>query len=113
MLATYHVDDPVVFYNATDRWSTPADPTAVRGNQPPYYVIADDLTRPGSQQQFQVTSPMNVLNSDFLAAFVTVNSDPLSPDYGKMTMLHLRGAENVPGPVQSHKLITTESTITT
>jgi uncharacterized membrane protein (UPF0182 family) len=92
----------------------PSDPTssATSANQPPYYVLA---TPPGSSAdnaQFQLTSPMNVNNSTYLAADVSVDSDP-GPNYGKITVLQLpRGSSAVQGPEQIFNVLNSNATIT-
>ena len=99
LLAKYHVDDPVTFYNVRDQWTVPTDPTAASGDQPPYYIIADKPLGNGATSEFQLTSPMKVNNRDNLAAYITVDSDP-GPDYGKMTVFKLPTNSTIQGPTQ-------------
>ncbi len=98
LLEQYHVDDPVTFYNANDRWTVPGDPYAT-GDQPPYYVLADAQTAGDSGAQFQLTSPMKRNQKTNLAAYITVDSDP-GANYGKMTVLTLPRSFNIDGPEQ-------------
>src|SRR3954466_12120332 len=45
ILTRYHVADPTDFYNQSDRWQVPNDPTQdTQDAQPPYYILAQ---RPG------------------------------------------------------------------
>jgi uncharacterized membrane protein (UPF0182 family) len=113
-LAMYHINNPVVFYNVGDKWTVPQDPTDPGANQPPYYVLAAPPTgsSTSSSAEFQLTSPMNVNNSTYLAAYMSVDSNP-GADYGKITVLKLPAHSSaVQGPEQIHNVITGNATIT-
>ncbi|WIM68312.1 UPF0182 family protein [Corynebacterium breve] len=100
LLARYHVDDPGVFFNNDAFWSVPNDPTAQEGlqelNQPPYYIMAADPE--GGDSTFQLITPYRGLNREFLAAHMTVTSDP--DNYGKMTVRVLPTNTQTFGPKQ-------------
>jgi uncharacterized membrane protein (UPF0182 family) len=109
LLAKYHVSNPQEFYAQQAFWSVPQDPTQEGGananaagvaNQPGYYVLAD--TPGDAKTTFQLTSPLTGLQRQYLAAWVSVSSDP--KDYGKIRVLQLpqsaAGANQVDGPVQ-------------
>jgi uncharacterized membrane protein (UPF0182 family) len=99
-LASYHVDNPVTFYNASDKWTVPVDPASpVNANQPPYYVLAAPADGSSQQAQFQLTTPMKVNNRTYMAAYMSVDSDP-GPDYGKFTVLTLPSEVVIQGPEQ-------------
>jgi uncharacterized membrane protein (UPF0182 family) len=98
LIGTYHVDDPVTFYNAGNKWNVPVDPADNSTSQPPYYVMAAPPGSTASTPEFQLTSPMIVNNKTNLAAYVSVDSDP-GPNYGKFTVLTVAGA-NTNGPQQ-------------
>jgi uncharacterized membrane protein (UPF0182 family) len=109
LLAKYHVQNPQEFYAQQTFWSVPQDPTQEGGasanaagvaNQPGYYVLAHT---PGEDKTtFQLTSPLTGLQRQYLAAWVSVSSDP--KDYGTMRVLRLptaaTGSSQVDGPVQ-------------
>ncbi|HEY6746864.1 MAG TPA: UPF0182 family protein, partial [Mycobacteriales bacterium] len=97
LLTRYHVTDPRQFFNTQDFWRVPADPTTGQGAaQPPYYIVAQ---APGQDAPvFQLTSALNALQRDNLAAYVTVSSDP--EDYGEFQVLELPGSQAVLGPGQ-------------
>ncbi|MEV4320464.1 UPF0182 family protein [Actinocrispum sp. NPDC049592] len=105
LLARYHVKTPQEFFSAQTFWDVPSDPTKEGGldptgnaaKQPPYYVLAQ---APGqSQPTFQVTSALNSLKQQFLAAWVSVSSDPA--DYGHFRVLRLpTEGDTTPGPIQ-------------
>jgi len=116
LLGTYHVDDPVQFYNVLHKWTVPidnTDSTATTGNQPPYYVLASSPTGSSSTPQFQLTSAMNVNGRQYLAAFLSVNNTPDPGQYGKLTVLQLPpgSQDTVNGPEQVYNQITTNNTI--
>ncbi len=99
VLEQYHVSNPVTFYNVGDKWTVPKDPAAPASDQPPYYVLADPQNTPGTQPQFQLTTPMKVNSKTNLAAYVTVDSDP-GPGYGQMTVLTVPRGSVIKGPEQ-------------
>jgi uncharacterized protein len=97
ILTRYHVDDPVDFYNANDRWQIPEDPTQETGeDQPPYYILAQ---RPNDgEASFQLTSALNAFQRDNLSAFISASSAP--DTYGKLQVLRLPGNTPFRGPQQ-------------
>ncbi len=99
LLARYHQTTPRTFYNGSDFWRIPDDPTrATAAAQPPYYVT---LRMPGqSEPSFSLTStyvPTGARNN--LSAFLAVDSDP-GPDYGKLRVLQLPRSAQINGPSQ-------------
>ncbi|OLF09000.1 membrane protein [Actinophytocola xinjiangensis] len=114
LLAQYHVDEAGQFYSTQTFWDTPPDPTgegAANANspkQPPYYVLAQ---APGQDKPtFQITSAMTLLNRQFLAAWVSVSSDP--EDYGQFKVLRLPTEEQPQGPVQVQNAFRTTDEVT-
>jgi uncharacterized membrane protein (UPF0182 family) len=102
MLAAYHVDNPQTFYNQSDKWTVPADPTAPSvANQPPYYILASTPDGSSTTADYQLTTPMKVNNSTYLASYISVDSNP-GPNFGKMTVLVLPPGSVVDGPEQVH-----------
>ncbi|EHR59801.1 UPF0182 family protein [Saccharomonospora cyanea] len=106
LLTKYHVNNAQEFYSTQTFWNVPQDPTQEGGldpnsdtaNQPPYYIYAQ---APGQDEPtFQITSALTPLARQYLAAWVTVSSEP--DDYGKMTVLKLPtgGGQQLEGPVQ-------------
>ena len=111
LLATYHVSNPGRFYNGSDFWRIPNDPTrsGIAGPQPPYYVT---LKMPDqAEPSFSLTStyvPTGDRNN--LAAFVSVDADP-GPDYGKFRVLELPRSLQINGPSQVQNQLESEDTI--
>ncbi|MEJ5928430.1 UPF0182 family protein [Corynebacterium sp. H128] len=101
LIAKYHVDDPGVFFTNDAFWSVPSDPTAPDDRkdlkQPPYYVIAADPQT--GKPSFQLITPFPGLNREFLAAHMSVSSNPDS--YGKITVRVLPTNTQTQGPKQA------------
>ena len=93
--ARYHVTDPGDFYQGNDRWEVPEDPEAANQYQPPYRMFVNLPDSAGDA--FSLTSVFVPRGKNNLAAFVSVNSDATSDDYGAMNVLQLPN-ENTPGP---------------
>ncbi len=113
LLGSYHVDSPVQFYNQSRVWTVPTDntdSTVGNANQPPYYVLAAPPTGSSAKPEFQLTSPMDVNSSTYLAAYMSADSDPAN--YGRISVLQLtQGSAQVPGPEQVYNTITTDNTV--
>jgi uncharacterized membrane protein (UPF0182 family) len=114
LLAQYHVDNASQFFSTQTFWDVPPDPTGGNNegtnapNQPPYYVLAQV---PGQDKPtFQITSAMTLLNRQFLAAWVSVSSDP--QDYGKFRVLRLPTEDQPKGPVQVQNEFETTDEVT-
>ena len=106
LLGRYHVSDPRVWYNATDVWEVPVDP--VQGNErekePSYYL---SIKWPGDDQPvFSQTGVFVPRNRANLAAYLAVNADATSPDYGKLRMLRMSDTKQIDGPGQTQNAIT-------
>ena len=108
LLAKYHVDDPVKFFTNADFWDVPLDPNPTASSfQPPYYIVAKDLAEQNGEASFQLTSAMNWIRRDFLAAYVSASSDP--GNYGKLTVLTIPGQVN--GPKLAFNAISTDTAV--
>jgi hypothetical protein len=99
LLSRYHVSDPSTFYGGQDFWEIPPDPAAPSPIPvPPYYQT---LTMPGQDEAtFSLTTTFTPRNRQNLAAFMAVNADASSPDYGTIRVLRLPGSTQVDGPSQ-------------
>ncbi|MFJ3163623.1 UPF0182 family membrane protein [Streptomyces kanasensis] len=97
LLTRYHVRDAAQFYSGSDAWQVPADPTKKDGNAvPPYYL---SLKMPGDEQQrFSLTTTFTPNGRPNLGAFMAVDADATSKDYGRIRLL--RATSDVPGPAQ-------------
>jgi uncharacterized membrane protein (UPF0182 family) len=95
--ARYHVTDPVLWYNGNNRWAVPEDPNSSGRLQPPYRVFVDEPQ--GDQGVFSLTSTFVPYNKSNLAAFVSVDSDATSDNYGKIKVQQLSD-QSAKGPGQ-------------
>ena len=112
LLTKYHVTNPQTFFQGDAFWSVPADPTdsaaVTRGlDQPPYYFVASDPET--KRSSFQLTSVFNVLKQEFLAAYVTVSSDP--ENYGQITIKNLPPNTQREGPKQVFSAMETDTRV--
>ncbi|UPK73974.1 UPF0182 family protein [Nocardioidaceae bacterium SCSIO 66511] len=99
VLERYHVTDSDTFYQDDERWVVPQDPTSDTGEkQPPYYL---SMARPAENSpNFSLTSVYVPNNRDNLGAFMSVNSEATSDDYGSFQILQLSSERQIPGPNQ-------------
>ncbi|MEW1694658.1 UPF0182 family protein [Streptomyces sp. NPDC093249] len=97
LLTRYHVTDPAQFYSGSDAWQVPDDPTNKDGNAvPPYYL---SMKMPGDTvQRFSLTTTFTPNGRPNLGAFMAVDADATSKEYGRLRLL--RVTEDVPGPAQ-------------
>ncbi|MCB5908780.1 UPF0182 family membrane protein [Streptomyces pinistramenti] len=97
LLTTYHVTDPGTFYTGSERWQIPNDPTNKSGNAvPPYYL---SMKMPDQKEQtFSLTTTFTPNKRDNLGAFMAVDANAKSDDYGKIRILKLPSETPVPGP---------------
>ncbi|QTZ94019.1 UPF0182 family protein [Streptomyces auratus AGR0001] len=97
LLTTYHVTDPGTFYTGSERWQIPNDPTTKSGNAvPPYYL---SMKMPDQKNRaFSLTTTFTPNKRDNLGAFMAVDANATSPDYGKIRLLKLPSQTPVPGP---------------
>jgi uncharacterized membrane protein (UPF0182 family) len=116
LLAKYHVTDAGTWYQNSDLWRVPADPTASgtadspAQNQPPFYL---SLRMPGQDSpKFSLTS-VYVPNAERenLTAFMAVDAEASSPDYGQFRILRLPGNVQIPGPGQVYNKFQTDDGI--
>jgi uncharacterized membrane protein (UPF0182 family) len=97
MYATYHMQDPQVFYNREDLLSIPNRSGAKSENEmEPYYTI---MRLPGeNREEFVLLLPFTPNRRDNMRAWLAARSDP--PHYGKLIALDFPKAKLVYGPKQ-------------
>jgi hypothetical protein len=97
MYATYHMQDPQVFYNKEDLWNIPKH--VVEGQEremEPYYTI---MRLPGEKaEEFILLSPFNPSKKDNMIAWMAARSD--GPDYGKLIAYNFPKQKLIYGPRQ-------------
>ncbi len=81
MLATYHMQDPQVFYNKEDLWVIPRLPQEGRDREmEPYFTI---MRLPGEpKEEFVMLSGFNPSGRDNMIALLVARMDP--PHYGRL-----------------------------
>jgi uncharacterized protein len=97
MYATYHMQDPQVFYNKEDLLSIPRQTIDGREREmEPYYTI---MRLPDeSKEEFVLLLPFTPNKRDNMRAWLAARSDP--PHYGKLIALDFPKAKLVYGPKQ-------------
>ena len=97
MFSTYHMTNPVVFYNKEDQWEIPA--IDIDGNpqlMQPYYTI---MRLPGeTEAEFIQMLPFTPARKDNLAAWMAARSDP--ERYGQLEVFEFPRQTIVYGPRQ-------------
>ncbi|WP_438306466.1 UPF0182 family membrane protein [Streptomyces sp. HUAS TT11] len=99
LLTRYHVKDAQTFLSGSEVWQVPDDPTNKSGNAvPPYYL---SMKMPDQQAQaFSLTTTFTPNGRDNLSAFMAVDSEAGTSDYGKIRVLKLPTSKTVGGPKQ-------------
>jgi uncharacterized membrane protein (UPF0182 family) len=97
LYATYHMQDPQVFYNKEDLLSIPRRSAEGRDREmEPYYTI---LRLPGeAKEEFVLLLPFTPNKRDNMRSWLAARSDP--PHYGKLIALDFPKAKLVYGPKQ-------------
>jgi uncharacterized membrane protein (UPF0182 family) len=97
MYATYHMQDPRVFYNNEDLWSVPRMADAGRDRElEPYYTIMRIPREP--REEFVLLMPFTPLRRDNMIAWLAARSD--GPAYGRLVAFLFPKQRLVFGPRQ-------------
>ncbi len=128
--ASYHVDDPRVFYLKEDAWAIPIEPNAdqttvakrtdVTPDQPilstqkrmePYYVIMRLPEAPHGQTEFLLMSPLSPINREAqnILGWMCARCDP--EHYGELVLYRFPQSASVAGPSQIVQLINSDRVI--
>ncbi|MEY2503387.1 MAG: uncharacterized protein QOI07_3724 [Verrucomicrobiota bacterium] len=107
LLTKYHVTQASTFYSGSEVWQVPDDPAAKTGKSvPPYYL---SLKMPGqSGEAFSLTTTFTPNRRDNLGAFMAVDADATSSDYGAIRLLKLPSNTTVSGPQQVQSLFNSD-----
>ncbi|MET8075456.1 UPF0182 family protein [Streptomyces sp. NPDC005303] len=110
LLARYHVEDADTFLSGSEVWQVPDDPTNKSGDAvPPYYL---SMKMPDqSAQAFSLTTTFTPNGRDNLSAFMSVDAEAGTPDYGKIRILKLPTNTTVNGPKQVQSQFNSEQDI--
>ncbi len=108
MYQTYHMQDPRVFYNKEDLWTTPFE-TYADTERPvePYYVI---MRLPGEEQEeFILMLPFTPTQKDNMITWLAARSD--GDKYGKLIAYNFPKDKLIYGPRQIEARIDQDPTI--
>lgn len=110
LLSRYHVKDAQTFLSGSEVWQVPDDPTNKSGDAvPPYYL---SMKMPDQQAQaFSLTTTFTPNGRDNLSAFMAVDSEAGTQDYGKIRILKLPTSTTVDGPKQVQSQFNSEQNI--
>nr|WP_255499333.1 UPF0182 family protein [Nocardiopsis sp. Huas11] len=99
IMREYHVTDAASYYGGQDFWSVPTDPTnETETSEPPY---RQTIRFPGEEDpNFSLTSTFVPRGRENIAAFMAVDSNPNSDDYGQLRLLELPRSTVIFGPGQ-------------
>ena len=99
MYRTYHMQDPLVFYNKEDLWAFPNESADGQPNpMEPYYVI---MRLPGDpKEEFMLMLPFTPAKRQNMVAWMSAKSD--GADYGKRLVYRFPKDKLVYGPEQIH-----------
>jgi uncharacterized membrane protein (UPF0182 family) len=112
ILARYHMTNPDNWYQRSSLWDVPNDPVAGASaltKEPPFYL---SVKWPGDDNPiFSLTSAYVPDKRSNLAAYMAVNADASSPEYGRMRILQMSDTTQIDGPGQSFNAMTTNETV--
>ncbi|MFF4339857.1 UPF0182 family protein [Kitasatospora sp. NPDC001540] len=109
LLGQYHMTDATAFFNGTDIWEVPEDPTVnTHEVQPPYYLT---VRMPDTQEaSFSLTTSFVPAGRKNLTAFMSVDADP-GPDYGKLRILRMTSSSGALGPALTQAKFNSDSEV--
>ncbi|MEV7891640.1 UPF0182 family membrane protein [Streptomyces sp. NPDC002817] len=110
LLSRYHVKDATTFLSGSEVWQVPDDPTNQSGDAvPPYYL---SMKMPDQKAQaFSLTTTFTPNGRDQLSAFMSVDAEAGTSDYGKIRILKLPTNTSVQGPKQVQSQFNSEQDI--
>ncbi len=110
ILGRYHVTDPGLWYQQNDLWQIPADPVSKSGaNEQPYYL---SVKWPGDDEAIFSNTAVYVPNGrSNLAAYMAVNAEGSSPDFGQLRILRMSDTRQIDGPGQTFNAITNDTAV--
>lgn len=106
---TYHMNDPIVFYNKEDAWQIPYEiyGTGQKIEVEPYYII---MKLPGEKkEEFVLMTTFTPIKKDNMIAWFAARSD--KENYGKLLLYKFPKDKLVYGPLQIEARIDQDSEI--
>ncbi|KOV58279.1 membrane protein [Streptomyces sp. NRRL WC-3618] len=110
LLTRYHVASAATFLSGSEVWQVPDDPSNKSGDAvPPYYL---SMKMPDQKAQaFSLTTTFTPNGRDNLSAFMAVNAEAGTSDYGRIRILKLPTSRTVDGPKQVQSQFNSEQDI--
>ncbi len=112
ILASYHITDPGTWYSQSNLWEVPNDPVAGQASQTkesPFYL---SVKWPGDDDPiFSLTTSYVPKGRANLAAYMAVNADASSPEYGRLRILQMSDVSQIDGPGQSFNAMNVDETV--
>ena len=112
IFARYHMTDPYNWYLQSGLWEVPNDPVAGPNSnvkETPYYL---SIKWPGDADPiFSLTSVYVPRGRSNLAAYMAVNADASSPDYGQLRVLQMSDTTQIDGPGQTANAMVTNERV--
>ncbi len=109
VLTRYHVTDPGSWYASSDLWQVPPDPTGSGKKESPYFL---SIKWPGDDDaNFSLTGVFVPNGRQNLAAYMAVNADAASPNYGQMRILRMSDTTQIDGPNQTANAMVSNPTV--
>ncbi|WP_181008880.1 MULTISPECIES: UPF0182 family protein [unclassified Streptomyces] len=99
LLQRYHVDSASLFFAGGERWVVPQMPGENQNMVVPSYYLSIRMPTQ-DERAFSLTTTFNPRDRETLAAYMAVEADARSDDYGKMRILTLPNNTTTPGPQQ-------------
>ncbi|HYP44944.1 MAG TPA: UPF0182 family protein [Propionibacteriaceae bacterium] len=112
ILARYHMTDPGAWYQQSALWEVPNDPVIGANSsakETPYFLSVKWPTDP--KPIFSLTSVYVPKGRSNLAAYMAVNADASSPDYGRLRVLRMSDTTQIDGPNQTANAMVTNETV--
>jgi len=110
VLGRYHVTDPMAWFQQNDLWVIPNDPVAQNNQRENPYLLS--IKWPGDNQaNFSQTTVFVPRGRNNLAAFMAVNADTASPEYGRMRILRMSDSHQGDGPNQTFNAMVTDEQV--
>lgn len=110
LLTRYHVTLASTFYSGSEVWQVPDDPAAKTGKAVPPYYLSLKMPDQGSQS-FSLTTTFTPNGRDNLSAFMAVDADATSKDYGAIRLLQLPPNTTVDGPKQVQSKLNSDNKV--
>ncbi|MGW0822325.1 UPF0182 family membrane protein [Streptomyces sp. NPDC002845] len=110
LLTRYHVRDADTFLSGSEVWQVPNDPTNRSGDAVPPYYLSMKLPDQDAQA-FSLTTTFTPNGRDNLSAFMSVNAEAGTGDYGRISILKLPTGKTIDGPARVQSQFNSEPAI--